>query len=102
MDFPIEFRFLIVVLFKGKLVIKLVVNRPLKSMCALYYTMVIFILIEGHKIESKCGEKKRTDFSRSKLYILALTLPFSSVFFDSFSITLLYSRRNLQAKISKK
>ena len=53
MDFPIEFRFLIVVLFKGKLVIKLVVNRPLKSMCALYYTMVIFILIEGHKIELK-------------------------------------------------
>ena len=32
-------------------------------------------------------------FSRSTLYIPALTLPFSSVFFDSFSITLLYSRR---------
>ena len=31
--------------------------------------------------------------SRSTLYIPALTLPFSSVFFDSFSITLLYSRR---------
>ena len=30
---------------------------------------------------------------RSTLYIPALTLPFSSVFFDSFSITLLYSRR---------
>ena len=29
----------------------------------------------------------------STLYIPALTLPFSSVFFDSFSITLLYSRR---------
>ena len=31
--------------------------------------------------------------ARSTLYIPALTLPFSSVFFDSFSITLLYSRR---------
>ena len=31
--------------------------------------------------------------TRSTLYIPALTLPFSSVFFDSFSITLLYSRR---------
>ena len=31
--------------------------------------------------------------SRSTLYIPALTLLFSSVFFDSFSITLLYSRR---------
>ena len=32
-------------------------------------------------------------YARSILYIPALTLPFSSVFFDSFSITLLYSRR---------
>ena len=31
--------------------------------------------------------------ARSTLYIPALTLPFSSVFSDSFSITLLYSRR---------
>ena len=36
---------------------------------------------------------RRPVWSRSKLYIPALTLPFSSVFFDSFSITLLYSRR---------
>ena len=36
---------------------------------------------------------KGTPKARSTLYIPALTLPFSSVFFDSFSITLLYSRR---------
>ena len=43
--------------------------------------------------------------ARSKLYIPALTLPFSSVFFDSFSITLLYSRSLIKQpskKISKK
>ena len=41
--------------------------------------------------------------SRSTLYIPALTLSFSSLFFDSFSTTLLYSRRgNFQTKISKK
>ena len=40
--------------------------------------------------------------TRSKLNIPALTLPFSSVFSDSFSITLLYSRRkNFKKKISK-
>ena len=39
--------------------------------------------------------------SRSTLYIPALTLPFSSVFFDSFSITLLYSRRKFQKKSPK-
>ena len=33
---------------------------------------------------------------RSTLYIPALTLPFSSVFFGSFSITLLISKKNLQ------
>ena len=58
MDFPIEFRFLIAVLFKGKLVIKLVVNRR----SIIFFIPWSFILIEGHKIELKCGQKKRTDF----------------------------------------
>ena len=40
--------------------------------------------------------------SRSTVYIPALTLPFSSVFFDSFSITLLYSRRRGSWLFSKK
>ena len=54
MDFPIEFRFLIAVLFKGKLVIKLVVNRP-KLRSIIFFIPWSFILIEGHKIELKCG-----------------------------------------------
>ena len=41
--------------------------------------------------------------SRSKLYVLALTLPFSSVFFDAFSITLLYTLLySTQEKLSYK
>ena len=36
--------------------------------------------------------------TRSKLYIPALTLPFSSVFFDPFSITLLYTFKQKSPK----
>ena len=39
----------------------------------------------------------------NSIYIPALTLPFSSVFFDSFSITLLYSKKSpkLELKLNK-
>ena len=50
-------------------------------------TEVMLTKVHGLKVRFKLSE------TRSTLYIPALTLPFSSVFFDSFSITLLYSRR---------
>ena len=46
------------------------------------------------KITSTKNIANMSHSPRSKLYIPALTLPFSSVFFDSFSITLLHSRKN--------
>ena len=54
----------------------------------------INIVFESHKFWHIDFSRTNTlSKPRSTLYIPALTLPFSSVFFDSFSITLLYSRR---------